>query len=183
MLEMNMEDEIICIQEPWWGRIRMTQADGEKWGVDVRGGVAHGKWYGEYPYTGADKCAKVMTYVRKHDRKNPHRPQRLQVVTQLDLAAHPCLLITDVCIGRECWRVINFYNDVEDPSMMKALCKLQLGDEIHTPLVGDFNTHSRTSHSCTWSPLGLTPSTWANTLEEWAAVNTLELLTIPGIPT
>ena len=60
----------------------------------------------------------------------------------------------------------------EDPPQTAA------GDEIPTLLVGDFNTHS-----CTWSPLGITPSTWANTLEEWAAVNTLELLTIPGTPT
>ena len=119
-----------------------------------------------------------MTYVRKHDRENPHRPHRFQVVAWLDLAAHPCLLITDICIGQERWRVVNFYNDVEDPTVMKALRKLHLGDEIPTLLVGDFNTHSHT-----WSPLGLTLSTWANTLEEWAAANTLKLLTIPGTPT
>ena len=178
MLEMNMEDDIICIQEPWWGRIGTMRADGEKWGADARGGAAHGKWYGEYPYTGADKCAKVMTYVRKHNRENSHHPHRLQVVARLDLAAHPCLLITDIRVGREHWWVINFYNDVEDPSAMKALRKLQLGDEIPTPLVGDFNTHSHT-----WSLLGLTPSTWAHALEEWAAANTLELLTTPGAPT
>ena len=178
MLEMNTEDDIICVQEPWWGRIGTTRADGEKWGTDARGGAAHGKWYGEYPYTGADKRAKVMTYVRKHDRENSHRPHQLQVVARLDLAAHPCLLITDIRVGRERWRVVNFYNDVEDPSAMKALRELQLGDEIPTLLVGDFNTHSRT-----WSPLGLTPSTWAHALEEWAAANTLELLTIPGAPT
>ena len=103
------------------------QADREMWGVDMRGGVAHGKWYGEYPYTGANKCAKVMTYVRKHDQRNSHQPHRLQVVTWLDLAANPCLLITDMHIGWERWWVINFYNNVEDPSTMKTLRELQLG--------------------------------------------------------
>lgn len=66
------------------------------------------------------------------------------MVVQLDLAAHPCLLITDIHIGQECWWVVNFYNDVEDPSTMKTLRKLQLGDEIPTLLVGAFNTHSCT---------------------------------------
>ena len=31
MLETNSEDDIIYIQEPWWGRIGTKQADGEKW--------------------------------------------------------------------------------------------------------------------------------------------------------
>jgi endonuclease/exonuclease/phosphatase family metal-dependent hydrolase len=119
-----------------------------------------------------------MIYMRKHDRENPHRLLRLNVVAQPELAAHPCLLIVDVHIGTEKWRIINFYNNTEDPSAMRALQALQLGDEVPTLLVGDFNTHSRT-----WSPLGWAPSTGAPALETWAATNTFELLTIPGSPT
>ena len=179
LLEMNTQDDIICIQEPWWGCIGTKRADHDRWGVDVRGGAAHPKWRGEYPFTDPGKRAKVMTYVRKHDRENPCRPHRLKVVVRLDLAAHPCLLITNICIDKEQWRLVNFYNDVEDPSAMQALKELQIGDEIPTLLVGDFNLHSRTWSPGNWMEFSL----GAIALEEWMASMTLELLTIPGKPT
>ena len=101
------------------------------------------------------------------------------MVARLDLAAHPCLLITDVRIEKEQWCIVNFYNDLEDPSTMQALKELQLGDEIPTLLVGPFNLHS-----CTWSPGNWTEfSPGATALEEWMASMTMELLTIPGKPT
>ena len=40
LLEMNTQDDIICIQEPWWGHVGTKRADGELWGVDVQGGAA-----------------------------------------------------------------------------------------------------------------------------------------------
>ena len=40
MLEMNILDDIICIQEPWWGHIGTQRLDGEMWGMDVQGGTA-----------------------------------------------------------------------------------------------------------------------------------------------
>ncbi len=178
LLETNDLDDILCIQEPWWGRIGTKRADGEKWGIDARGGAANNKWDGEYPLTRTDRRAKVMTYVRKHNRNNPHRKNAITVVARNDLVQHPCLLIVDVHVDTEHWRIVNFYNDVEDPSALRTLCSLQLGDEIPTLLVGDFNLHSPT-----WSPLGWTPSTGTVEFEEWAATNTLELLTIPGLPT
>jgi hypothetical protein len=46
MLEINKTDDIISVQEPWWGKIGTKRADDEHWGVDVRGGAANSKWYG-----------------------------------------------------------------------------------------------------------------------------------------
>jgi len=51
LLETNELDDILCIQEPRWGRIGTKRADGEKWGIDARGGAANNKWDGEYPLT------------------------------------------------------------------------------------------------------------------------------------
>ena len=61
LLEMNTQDDIICIQEPWWGHIGTKHANDELWGVDVQGSAAHPKWRGECPFTDPGKRAKVMT--------------------------------------------------------------------------------------------------------------------------
>jgi hypothetical protein len=42
------------------------------------------------------------------------------------------------------WHTINFYNDVDDPSVLTALMALDLDATIPTLLTGDFNLHSRT---------------------------------------
>ena len=84
------------------------------------------------------------------------------MVAQLDLATHPCLLITDVHVEKEQWCIVNFYNDIEDPSALQALKELQLGDEIPTLLVGDFNTHSHTWSLGNWTEFSLGPELWRN---------------------
>lgn len=71
------------------------------------------------------------------------------MVNRLDLAHHPCLQVIDIQLGGEEWRVINFYNDVDDPSAFRALKELDLDATIPTLLVGDFNFHSRL-----WLPRG-----------------------------
>ena len=43
---------------------------------------------------------------------------------------------------------------------------------------GDFNTHSPT-----WSSPFMTRSPWSHDLESWAAINLLDLLNTPGVPT
>ncbi|KAH9025146.1 hypothetical protein EDB84DRAFT_1564157 [Lactarius hengduanensis] len=178
LLQLNDEDDILCVQEPWWGRIGVKRADRFENGEEVFGAAAHTNWLVEHPYFEPHQRPKVVTYVRKYDRVDGRKPQILQLTARNDLVQHPCILITDVRAGKERWRIVNFYNDVEDPTALTALRSLQLGDEIPTLLVGDFNTHSRT-----WSPLGWNASSGAEALERWAATNTLELLTIPGLPT
>jgi hypothetical protein len=59
-----------------------------------------------------------------------------------------------------------------------ALVGLDLDATIPTLLVGDFNLHSPS-----WSPMGWDTSRGAHRLEEWAATQTLELLSKPRIPT
>ncbi|KAH8988783.1 hypothetical protein EDB83DRAFT_2615886 [Lactarius deliciosus] len=105
-----------------------------------------------------------MTYARIHHRDNPFWKNPLRAICRTDLASHPCLQVIDVVAGKEKWRVVNFYNDVEDPSAMAALMGLAMDPTIPTLVVGDFNIHSRT-----WSPAGWAPSTGAARLEEWAA--------------
>jgi hypothetical protein len=100
------------------------------------------------------------------------------MIVRNDLASHPCLLISDIRLGTYYWRVINFYNDVADPSALDALVGLDLDATIPTLLVGDFNLHSPS-----WSPTGWDTSRGAHRLEEWAAAQTLELLSKPRIPT
>jgi hypothetical protein len=67
---------------------------------------------------------------------------------------------------------------VADPSALDALVALDLDATIPTLLVGDFNLHSPS-----WSPTGWDTSWGAHRLEEWAASQTLDLLSKPRIPT
>jgi hypothetical protein len=94
------------------------------------------------------------------------------------MVTHPCLLITDIRVGTYYWRVINFYNDTNDPSALTTLLSLDLDATIPTLIVRDFNLHSPT-----WSPGGWSTSGNAGRLEEWMATHTFDLLTKPRIPT
>ena len=94
-----------------------------------------------------------MTYIRIHDRDHPFRKNYCKGIVCNDLCSHPMILITDISIESYYWCTINFYNDVDDPSSIKALMELDLDSTIPTLLVGDFNIHS---HS--WSPMDWTPS-------------------------
>ena len=95
---------------------------------------------------------------------------------RLDLCAHPCILITDFSFNDTLWRTINFYNDMDDVSALTMLLSLDLDPTVHTVLVGDFNSHSRS-----WSPAGWDNySTSASRIEEWASCQGLQLLSWPG---
>lgn len=178
LLATNDKDDIILVQEPWWGRIGTKRSDDEPEGKEVLGGAAHPKWELHYPYYTNNTRAKVMAYARIHSRDNSFQKNPLLVVDQTDLVSHPCVQVLDVRAGKERWRIINVYNDTDDPEVLNVLMKLDLQATIPTLVVGDFNLHS-----LTWSPPGINPSPRAHRLEEWAAGNTLELLTAPGIPT
>jgi hypothetical protein len=147
-------------------------------GKDVLGGVANPKWRLAYPSFTNGQRAKVMTYICLHDHFSKYKPNHCQLIVCNDLAAHPCILITDICTGTYYWRVINFYNDTEDPSVLNTLLDLDLDTTIPMLIMGDFSLHSPS-----WSPGGWQMSRHANRLEEWMATQTFNLLTKPRIPT
>jgi hypothetical protein len=100
------------------------------------------------------------------------------MIVRNNLVSHPCLLISDFRVGTYYWRVLNFYNDVADPSALNALLGLDLDATIPTLIIRDFNLHSTS-----WSPTGWATSRGAHGLEEWMAMQTFELLNKPRIPT
>ena len=178
LLATNDTDDILLVQEPWFNPVGTARCDSAIHGRDILGGAAHPKWELHYPFFTPDQRAKVMVYSRIHDRDHPFRRNKLQVTARKDLAPHPSILIVDVRAGAQTWRLINFYNDIDDATALTTLLSLDLDPLIPTLLSGDFNLHS-----FTWSPPGWTPSPKAALLEEWAATNVLELLTTPGLPT
>jgi hypothetical protein len=119
-----------------------------------------------------------MTYIRLHDRYSKFKPNLCQLIVRNDLATHPCILISDIRIGTYYWRVINFYNDTDDPSALNTLLNLDLDATVPMLIMGDFNLHSPS-----WSPGGWQTSRNSGRLEEWMATHTFNLLTKPRIPT
>jgi hypothetical protein len=176
LLNDNGEDDLLCIQEPWFNPVGMARCDDKINGKDVLGGAANPRWRLAYPSVTNGQWAKVMTYIRLHDRVAKFKPSFCQMIVRNDLASHPCLLIMDIRTGTYYWRVINFYNDVADPSALDALVALDLDATIPTLLVGDFNLHSPS-----WSPTGWDTSRGAHRLEEWTATQTLELLMLRSV--
>jgi len=88
------------------------------------------------------------------------------------------VIILDLTFDETTWQLINFYNDVNDHSALDTLLSLDLDPLIPTLVTGDFNLHSRS-----WSPAGLTPSSGAERVEEWAVSNLLILANEPGVIT
>src|ERR1700691_2487903 len=150
LLESNKTDWVICMQEPWFGRIGTTRMDSEREGLPTLGGASHPDYLLFYPYFTDSKRAKVMTYVKK--QINNHLSP-LRVLPRLDLVTHNTILITDLHFGMESLRIINFYHDMDDPSSLRSLLHLDLDPTIPTILIGDFNLHSPR-----WSPSGLSTS-------------------------
>ena len=143
------------------------------------GGAGHPSWQLLYPHFTNKERAKVMTYIRIHDRDHIFKKNYLKGSARLDLCAHPCILITDISFHKTKWRTINFYNDVDDPTALHTLLSLQLDPLTPTLLTGDFNSHSRT-----WSPRGWgNYSTSAAQIEGWAASQGLQLLSEAGVVT
>ena len=176
LLNGNTKDDVLFVQEPWFGRIGTARDDVLHSGKLVLGGAVNTQWTLHYPHF--TNRAKVMTYVHIHDRSHPFRLNKCRATARLDLCSHLSILITDITIGSEYWRMINFYHDVDDPSALTTLLSLDLDPTIPTLLDGDFNTHS-----ASWSPLGWTKSHWADRVEEYMATQTYTLLSVPRIPT
>jgi hypothetical protein len=178
LLNDNNKDDLLCVQEPWFNPVGTARCDNLIQGKDVLGGAANPKWRLAYPSFTNGQRAKVMTYIRLHDHYAKFKPNLCQMIVRNDLATHPCLLISDIRIGTYYWRVINFYNDTDDPSALNTLLGLDLDATVPTLIMGDFNLHSPS-----WSPGGWQTSRQARRLEEWMAVQTFDLLTKPRIPT
>ena len=95
LLSTNEEDDILCIQEPWFNRISVRRNDKEKSGTDVSGGAAHPDFTLIYPYYMSDQIAKVMTYTCKYARSmEGKRTTPIRTIPRLDLVSHPTILIT-----------------------------------------------------------------------------------------
>ena len=90
LLNGNLEDDIMFVQKPWFGRIGTARDDVLHSGKSVLRGAANAQWTLHYPRF-TDR-AKVMTYVRIHDRSHPFRLNKCQGTTRLDLCAHPSVM-------------------------------------------------------------------------------------------
>jgi hypothetical protein len=178
LLNDNQGEDVLFVQEPWFNPVGTARCDTMYQGKDVLGGAAHPKWRLAYPSFTNGQRAKVMTYVRTHDRSLIFRKNHCQMIVRNDLAAHPCILISDFRVGTYYWRVLNFYNDVADPSALSSLLDLDLDATIPTLIIGDFNLHSTS-----WSPMGWATSSGSHRLEEWMATQTFTLLNKPRFPT
>src|SRR6266404_4265283 len=142
LLETNITDDILFIQEPWFRSVSVSRSNTHAHGLDVLGAVAHPAWLLLYPFYADDARAKVVTYVRKFQRDHPTKPSNLKVVTRNDLVAHPCVQLLEVRAHRIHFRVVNFYNDVADPTALQTLMHLSFPDLTPHVLLGDFNLHS-----------------------------------------
>jgi hypothetical protein len=178
LLNDNEGEDVLFVQEPWFNPVGTARCDTMYQGKDILGGAAHPKWRLAYPSFTNGQRAKVMTYVRIHDRSLIFRKNHCQMIVRNDLASHPCILISDFRVGTHYWRVLNFYNDVADPSALSSLLGLDLDATVPTLIIGDFNLHSTS-----WSPTGWATSSGSHRLEEWMATQTFSLLNKPRIPT
>ena len=143
LLETNEDDDILCVQEPWFDKIGTARKDSAREGVDVLGGASHRNWNLFYPYSTGTKPAKVIIYVRKYSRlASKRRLHPARTVPRLDLVRHHSIMITDIHIHNDTLRIINFYHDVEDKTCLTTLTSLDLDPTVPTIVVGDFNLHS-----------------------------------------
>ena len=98
LLSTNEEDDLLCVQEPWFHRIGVQRNDKVKHGKDVSGGAAHPDFTLIYPYYTNDRIAKVMTYARKYARTGKgRRTTPIRTIPRLDLSAHPMLRTRQRC--------------------------------------------------------------------------------------
>ena len=101
------------------------------------------------------------------------------MVPRIDICNHPKVQVLDIVFdNNETWRVINFYHDIADDTSMHALLALDIDALTPTLVIGDFNMDSQS-----WLLPGTTRTRHTAQLEEWAAVNLLELANTPGVIT
>ena len=151
--------------------------------IDILGGANNPSWNLLYPHFSTDKRAKVMTYGCKHNREKVFKPNHLRTLAKRDLCSYPSILISDISTRSFTWRIINFYNDVEDSSAINSLLSLDIDPTIPTLLAGDFN-----SYGMTWydmfegpNPTSLQRRTGAR-IEAWASPKASPYSLLQGSP-
>ena len=175
LLNTNASDFLLAVQEPWFDKIGVNRKDDKREGVDISGGAKHPNWDIHYPYITNKQRAKVITYTRRFENTRGGKRTPVKVIVRNDLVRHPTILITDLHVGPQTLRVINFYHDVADDSSLETLTAIDLDSTIPTLLCGDFNLHSPS-----WSQEGWDRSPRASQFEQWAAGQTFELQTPRG---
>jgi hypothetical protein len=80
LLNDNGEDDLLCVQEPWFNPVGTARCDDKIQGKDILGGAANPKWRLAYPSLTNGQRAKVMTYVRLHDRFAKFKPNHCQMI-------------------------------------------------------------------------------------------------------
>jgi endonuclease/exonuclease/phosphatase family metal-dependent hydrolase len=171
LLNTNSKADIIMVQEPWYDRISTARSDTDPEGVDILGGVANPKWDCIYPkITHGERC-KVMAYRRISST-------HFNVTNHLDLTSRHHILTLDIHLGSSAFQAINVYHDTKHQGSLENILGIETDPQIPTIIGGDFNTHSQS-----WSPPGIRPSSWADKVENWAVSQNLALTSPPGIPT
>ena len=125
-----------------------------------------------------------MTYARKHDRDKLFKSNHLCISARWDLCSHPCLLFTDISTYYFTWHVINFYNNMADPSALTTLLSSDIDPLIPTMLAGDFNAFSLIWYNMFNRPIPSSLQCKSGTqIEALALAQDLSLLSPPGVPT
>jgi len=173
LLASNPPADIILIQEPWYGYIGTCQSDIDPASTNTLRGVASPLWNFIYPglVNPGTTRAKIMAYSHK---TNPI----FTVSNCLNLVSHPSLMTLEVIMGDDHFLITNVYHNTNDPTCLQMLFNADFDPTIPAIFIGNFNMHSPT-----WSPSGLPHLRWAHTVEDWAALNLLNLLNPPGGPT
>jgi len=130
LLHSSPVNQIILVQEPWYDRIGTKQKDDAQEDVDVLGSVSSPGWEIHYPAIPANSRAKVTAYTWKRSWEGVNSQARFTAISRLDLCAHPCVMVLDLNFDDTTWRLINFYNDVKDPSALGTLLALDLDPRI-----------------------------------------------------
>ena len=184
LLNTNETDDILLIQELWFGPIGVGHKDFLKNGKEILGGASNPSWHLVYPHFTPDACAKVMMYVCIHDRDKVFKKNHLCTSARRDLCSHSCLLISDISTRSFTWRIINFYSNVLDPTALSTLLSLDIDPMIPTLLAGDFNAYGMTWYDTFDGPsLTATQCRSGTKIEAWALAQGLSLLSYSGTPT
>ena len=87
------------------------------------------------------------------------------------MLAGTLILVTDHAILLTTCQIINYYRDVDAPSLLHTLLSLDLNSTIPTLLINHFNLHLPS-----WSPQGLSRLFKAGAFEPWLVGQIFELV-------
>ena len=159
---------ILLIQKPSWGRLVPKKSNTDPEGLKVKGTVSHPRWRMILPIISkSDPPPHITIFLHSN------LTDRLIYSILPNMNSYSCLgihLDTDSPLF-----IINYYHHIIDKRPnLRHLLTLPIP---HKPLLlcGDFNTHSPF-----WSPLEITTSPWAHTLEMWLETHDMMSLVLEG---